>query len=111
MPTQFIQGPEARTLQPRGRVYTAVKPMATAFALCLGLAAEGASAGAAKWSSTNFQYLYGDTYAQIGVDGEGNLGSTVVSSSVITLEHVNGWSYGDNFFFDFFLVFILNPRS
>lgn len=65
----------------------------------LALVSQGAVAGAAKWSSTNFQYLSGDTYAQIGVDGEGNLGSTEVSSSVITLEHINGWKYGDNFFF------------
>lgn len=62
-------------------------------------ASQGALAGAAKWSSTNFQYLYGDTYSAIGVNGEGELIASDVSSSVITLEHVNGWKYGDNFFF------------
>ena len=65
----------------------------------LALASQGALAGAAKWSSTNIQYLYGSTYSAIGVDGEGKLMATDVSSSVITLEHVNGWKYGDNFFF------------
>lgn len=49
-------------------------------------------AGAAQWSSTNAQYLYGDSYTNVGTDTE-------VSASVITLEHVNGWKYGDNFFF------------
>jgi hypothetical protein len=57
----------------------------------LALVSQDALAGAAKWSSTNIQYLYGDTYSAIGVDGAGKLMSTDVSSSVITLEHVNGW--------------------
>lgn len=55
-------------------------------------------AGAAQWSSTNAQYLYGDNYTDVGTDSE-------VSGSIITLEHVNGWAYGDNFFF----VDITNP--
>lgn len=49
-------------------------------------------AGAAEWSSTNVQYLYGDSYTNVADDTE-------VSASIITLEHVNGWKYGDNFFF------------
>lgn len=100
MPTQVFPGlkaPSARTAAPTSRPLK--KAIAAACTLALGLVAQSASAGAAKWSSTNVQYLYGDSYAQIGVDGEGNLGSTEVSSSVITLEHVNGWKYGDNFFF------------
>jgi nucleoside-specific outer membrane channel protein Tsx len=49
-------------------------------------------AGAAQWSSTNIQYLYGDSYTNVANDSE-------VSASIITLEHVNGWKYGDNFYF------------
>lgn len=63
------------------------------FAILTGmLCANLAFAGAAQWSSTNVQYLYGDSYTDVGTDSE-------VSASVITLEHVNGWAYGDNFFF------------
>lgn len=51
-------------------------------------------AGSADWSSTNIQYLYGDNY---------KLGDK--TRSIVTLEHVNGWKYGDNFFF----VDITNP--
>ncbi len=54
-----------------------------------------AFAGAAIWSSTNIQYLYGTSY-ELGDD----------TRSIITLEHVNGWKYGDNFFF----VDITNPN-
>lgn len=77
------------------------KPISTLAAslLAMSFACDDALAGAAKWSSTNFQYLFGDTYSQIGVGADGKLMSTDVSSSVITLEHVNGWKYGDNFFF------------
>jgi nucleoside-specific outer membrane channel protein Tsx len=53
-----------------------------------------ANAGSANWSSTNIQYLYGSNY---------ELGDS--TRSIITLEHVNGWKYGDNFFF----VDITNP--
>lgn len=52
------------------------------------------SAGSANWSSTNIQYLYGDKY---------KLGDA--TRTIITVEHVNGWKYGDNFFF----VDITNP--
>jgi len=51
-------------------------------------------AGSATWSSTNIQYLYGTSY-ELGDE----------TRSIITLEHVNGWKYGDNFFF----VDITNP--
>ncbi|MES2675163.1 MAG: outer membrane protein OmpK [Pseudomonadota bacterium] len=64
-------------------------------ALCLP-----AHAGSAQWSSTNIQYLYGTTYSSIYFNGETNkLDSEDTSASVITLEHVNGWKYGDNFYF------------
>jgi nucleoside-specific outer membrane channel protein Tsx len=99
MQTQAYQGVAAHDHVPATRVCAPTKTLLAAAMLTLGFAAENVMAGAAKWSSTNIQYLYGDSYAQIGVDGEGNLGSTEVSSSVITLEHVNGWKYGDNFFF------------
>jgi nucleoside-specific outer membrane channel protein Tsx len=47
-----------------------------------------AHAGAATFSSTNIQYLVGSNY---------ELGDK--TRSIITLEHVNAWKYGDNFFF------------
>lgn len=54
--------------------------------------------GAAKWSSSNIQYLYGTEY-NTGLGGDD-------TRSIITVEHVNGWAYGDNFFF----VDITNPN-
>jgi nucleoside-specific outer membrane channel protein Tsx len=59
-----------------------------------------ALAGAAKWSSSNIQYLKGSSYMNVGTKEE-------VSASVLTLEHVNGWKYGDNFFF----VDVTNPDN
>ncbi len=71
----------------------------------MGLAAN-VSAGAAQWSATNIQYLYGDTYEAIFFNTDtGRLDSREVSGSLITIEHVNGWKYGDNFLF----VDITNP--
>ena len=52
----------------------------------------GASAQAADWSNTDVQYLYGRNYAHTA--GEDN-----VAHGVLTLEHSDGWSYGDNYFF------------
>lgn len=64
------------------------------------------SAGSAQWSSTNIQYLYGDNYQAIDFDPvKGKLVGVDNAASIITLEHVNGWKYGDNFFF----VDITNP--
>ena len=63
-------------------------------------------AGSAQWSSTNIQYLYGDSYQSIFFNpATDSLDSFDVSASIITLEHVNGWKYGDNFYF----VDITNP--
>lgn len=75
--------------------------------LCGALAlATDVSAGAAEWSSTNIQYLYGTSHQSIFFDaGAGRLDSRDETRSIITLEHVNGWKYGDNFFF----VDITNP--
>lgn len=64
---------------------------ATALIAGIGLG-EPAFAGAAKWSSTNIQYLYGTQYEPIFGNGD-------ETRSIITLEHVNGWALGDNFFF------------
>lgn len=57
-----------------------------------------AAASAAAWSSTNIQYMYGWNWdPSMGREARGN----------ITLEHVSGFGYGDNFFF----VDIANPAS
>src|SRR5690606_33343790 len=73
--------------------------------LCL-LLTPRAYAGAAQWSSTNIQYLYGTSYQSIFFNETTNqLDSTDETAAVITLEHVDGWKYGDNFFF----VDIVNP--
>jgi nucleoside-specific outer membrane channel protein Tsx len=62
--------------------------------------------GAALWSSTNIQYLYGSSYSAIYFDeAQGKLDSKDEEASVMTLEHVNGWKYGDNFYF----VDVFNP--
>ncbi len=71
-----------------------------------GVLSQWVHAGAAEWSSTNIQYLYGTTYSEIYFDSNvGALDSRDETRSIITLEHVNGWKYGDNFFF----VDITNP--
>lgn len=64
------------------------------FAAC-AISAQSAYAGSATFSSTNIQYLYGNKY---------ELGDK--ARSIVTLEHVNAWKYGDNFFF----VDITNPN-
>lgn len=65
-------------------------------ALVIGaVTCESAQAGSATFSSTNIQYLYGNDY-ELGDE----------TRSIITLEHVNAWKYGDNFFF----VDITNPN-
>ena len=65
-------------------------------------------AGAAQWSSTNIQYLTGSEYQSIFFNTDTNqLDSRDDSRSVITLEHVNGWQFGDNFFF----IDITNPGT
>src|SRR6187402_821625 len=60
----------------------------------LPLLAADSQAGS-NWSTTNFQYHYGTDY-EWGDE----------KRTLITLEHANGWKYGDNFFF----VDITNPN-
>lgn len=63
------------------------------FALCLFAAP--ALAGSAVWSTTNVQFLYGEDF---------ELGDTI--RTTLTVEHANGWKYGDNFFF----LDVINPN-
>jgi nucleoside-specific outer membrane channel protein Tsx len=55
------------------------------------ITATPAMAGAAKWSTTNVQLLYGEHY-NTGLGGDD-------TRTIMTVEHANGWKYGDNFFF------------
>lgn len=58
----------------------------------------GAPVQAADWSSTNVQLLYGNNYADdFGIDDK--------AKWVMTIEHADGWKYGDNYLF----VDISNP--
>jgi len=58
------------------------------------LGGAASEAGSATFSTTNIQYLHGNKY-ELGDE----------SRSIVTLEHVDAWKYGDNFFF----VDITNP--
>ncbi|HET8707611.1 MAG TPA: hypothetical protein VFM46_14995, partial [Pseudomonadales bacterium] len=78
-----------------------MKPVLSGSRSLLGAIAVAAAlvcgtAHAAIWSSTNIQYLKGHSY---------KLGDE--SRSIITMEHADGWKYGDNFFF----VDVTNPDS
>jgi nucleoside-specific outer membrane channel protein Tsx len=66
--------------------------------LGFGVVSPGVFAGAAIWSTTNVQFLYGNDY-NTGLGGD-------KTRSILTVEHVNGWKYGDNFFF----LDITNPN-
>lgn len=61
---------------------------AAALLLATPLAQAG---GTAIWSTTNVQYLYGTHYNPIFGSSE--------KRSVVTIEHADGWKYGDNFLF------------
>lgn len=63
---------------------------------CMGVASLllSTTSVAGGWSSTNFQYHYGTEY-ELGDE----------KRTLLTLEHANGWKYGDNFFF----VDVTNP--
>ena len=56
--------------------------------------ADQAHAGAAAWQSTNFQYLWGFNFKSLET-----LTSKDNNRSTVTIEHADGWKYGDNFFF------------
>lgn len=71
------------------------KSLVSSLALVAGLAM-GASAQAADWSSTSFLLMDGSGY---------KLGQK--DTQVLTLEHVDGWKYGSNFFF----FDVTNPNS
>jgi nucleoside-specific outer membrane channel protein Tsx len=60
------------------------------------LATASTTSQASEWSTTNVQLLYGDGY---------ELGDN--SMAIMTLEHANGWKYGDNFFF----LDVTNPTA
>ncbi len=77
--------------QPRSRWRTL--SLALAWSL---LASASATSQAAEWSTTNVQLLHGEGY---------ELGDN--SMAILTLEHANGWKYGDNFFF----LDVSNPAS
>jgi len=63
-----------------------------------------AQAGSATFAQTNIQYLYGSSHRRIEPGGSGLIG-VPESRSVITIEHVNEWKYGDNFLF----IDVTNP--
>ena len=60
------------------------------------LTSVSATGQAAEWSTTNVQLLHGEGY---------ELGDN--SMTILTVEHANGWKYGDNFFF----LDVSNPAS
>lgn len=76
------------------------KGYCAALGLAAALASGNVSAGLAQWSATNLQLLYGDTHQSIFFNEQtGKLDSVDDVRSVVTVEHVNGWKYGDNFMF------------
>ncbi|BBP43907.1 outer membrane protein OmpK [Thiosulfativibrio zosterae] len=75
------------------------KSLVSSLALVAGLAM-GASAQAADWSSTSMLLLDGAGYKNVPAD-------TKFNTQVLTLEHVDGWKYGSNFFF----FDVTNPNS
>lgn len=70
--------------------YSFVKSLSrlTVIFITLCLFAAPALAGSAVWSTTNVQFLYGEDF---------ELGDSI--RTTLTVEHANGWKYGDNFFF------------
>lgn len=46
------------------------------------------------WQNNEIQFQYGTNYKQAYVPG-----SPAENQKIITLQHANGWKYGDNFFF------------
>lgn len=78
----------------RSTLFSTLKALTVAVLLSAPLAAaDQAHAGAAAWQSTNFQYLWGFNFKNVGDGSKDNNHSTV------TVEHADGWKYGDNFFF------------
>jgi nucleoside-specific outer membrane channel protein Tsx len=78
----------------RSTLFSTLKALTVAALLSAPLAvADQAHAGAAAWQSTNFQYLWGSSFENPFT------GSKHIDQSTITVEHADGWKYGDNFFF------------
>jgi nucleoside-specific outer membrane channel protein Tsx len=78
---------------------TLLKTATLSTMMALALASNTATAGGtAIWSTTAAEYLYGTSYRDIATGDKDK-------ASIITLEHADGWKYGDNFFF----VDITNP--
>lgn len=94
-------------LPPDGQFQGARVRRALCLLLVLGATAgvNEAEAASATWSATNIQYLYGDSHRRIEFDPDDGLYGVKESRSVITIEHVNEWKYGDNFLF----IDITNP--
>jgi len=66
----------------------------------LGMAGLGvAPAGAADWSTTEFQFAYGELDDPFVPESR--------DTFVWTLQHASGWAYGDNFFF----VDLISPKD
>ncbi len=54
------------------------------------------------WGSTSVSYLKGSSYCAPNFGGEDcakGLSSKQKENEILTLEHVDGWKYGDNYFF------------
>jgi len=62
----------------------------TKFALAAAALSAVTMANAAFWSSTSLDVLVGNNY---------EYGNDTKSSTVLTLEHADGWEFGDNYFF------------
>lgn len=69
-----------------------------AIATTLTVGATGA-ADAAIWQSTNVQLLYGWDYTDTAPASMGGFPIDSEDKVIMTLEHADGWKYGDNFFF------------
>jgi nucleoside-specific outer membrane channel protein Tsx len=78
-----------------------MKRMAPTLVVTLALLALGSGlAQAAIWSSTSASVLYGTKNQAVVFDAEANAPVGMDQDrTIITLEHADGWKYGDNFFF------------
>jgi nucleoside-specific outer membrane channel protein Tsx len=89
----------------RSSVLPVSRVLCLVLVLCGTAGIDEARSASATWSATNIQYLYGDSHRRIEFDPEDGLYGVKESRSVITIEHVNEWKYGDNFLF----IDITNP--
>ncbi len=77
-----------------------MKKMTRIFMIALVLVVAGSGAALASfWSSTSMSYLQGSGYELTSSE----------DASILTLEHADGWTYGDNFLFlDIFQPFAMD---